>query len=74
VPGIARAVLKAVGAVDWNLLQNNGRAAHQVVMHVHFHIIPRFEKHGLDLGWNAGKLDPASAGELIAKIKNAMSV
>ena len=26
---------------DWNVLQNNGAAAAQVVPHVHFHIIPR---------------------------------
>lgn len=26
---------------DWNIAQNNGRAAAQVVPHVHFHIIPR---------------------------------
>lgn len=26
---------------DWNIVQNNGRAAAQVVPHVHFHIIPR---------------------------------
>lgn len=27
----------AVGCDDWNLLQNNGRAAHQVVDHVSLH-------------------------------------
>ena len=27
--------------VDYNLLQNNGRIAHQIIMHVHFHLIPK---------------------------------
>ncbi|KAJ9107652.1 hypothetical protein QFC21_001112 [Naganishia friedmannii] len=31
----------AVGAEHWNLLQNNGRNAHQEVDHVHFHMIPK---------------------------------
>jgi histidine triad (HIT) family protein len=35
--------MKATGATAYNVLQNNGAAAHQVVMHVHFHIIPKFE-------------------------------
>jgi histidine triad (HIT) family protein len=67
IPRVARAVLKATGAADWNLLQNNGTRAHQVVMHVHFHIIPRFEKQGLDIGWAPGKADDAAA--LLAKVR-----
>ena len=27
----------AVGAEDYNILQNNGAKAHQLVKHVHFH-------------------------------------
>src|SRR4030095_8687280 len=34
LPRIARAVLAATGARDYNVLQNNGTAAHQAVMHV----------------------------------------
>lgn len=29
------------GIKDWNVVQNNGAAAAQVVEHMHFHIIPR---------------------------------
>ena len=32
----------AVGADGFNVSTNNGKAAGQVVMHLHFHIIPRF--------------------------------
>lgn len=32
---IAKKIAKAIGAPDYNILQNNGRAAHQAVDHVH---------------------------------------
>ena len=65
LPRIARAVLEATGATDWNLLQNNGPAAHQAVFHVHFHIIPKHaDGSGLGVGWKATKL---ADGEALAK-------
>ncbi len=70
LPRLARAVLKASGATAYNVLQNNGKAANQAVMHVHFHIIPRFDNSGLGLTWNAGSLEDADA--LRMKIVNAM--
>ena len=63
LPRICRAVCQATGATDYNLLQNNGAAAHQAVMHVHIHIVPRYPDAGLDLGWEAGTLGP-DAGEI----------
>jgi histidine triad (HIT) family protein len=57
LPRISRAVLQATGAQDFNVLQNNGSTAHQAVMHVHFHIIPKFaDGSGLGVGWPAGEL------------------
>jgi diadenosine tetraphosphate (Ap4A) HIT family hydrolase len=44
VTGIGPALLKvqkAIGCEDYNVLQNNGAIAHQVVKHVHFHVIPK---------------------------------
>lgn len=32
---------------DWNVVQNNGARAAQVVPHVHFHIIPRPKTEGV---------------------------
>jgi len=42
VPKIAKAVTEAVNADGFNVGQNNGKAANQIVPHVHVHIIPRF--------------------------------
>ncbi len=78
LPRIARAVLTATGARAFNVLQNNGEAAHQAVMHVHFHIIPKFEAAavggagaigaGLGIGWPARAIDHGAAAALAARI------
>jgi histidine triad (HIT) family protein len=44
---IANAVMKATGAQGYNLGMNNKKAAGQLVMHSHLHIIPRFNEDGL---------------------------
>ncbi|KAH7414392.1 HIT-like domain-containing protein [Phaeosphaeria sp. MPI-PUGE-AT-0046c] len=41
LPLLARMVSKVTGVTDYNIVQNNGARAAQVVPHVHFHIIPR---------------------------------
>ena len=72
LPRLARAVMAATGAQDYNILQNNGAAAHQAVFHVHFHIIPRLGDKGLGVGWRSGELSNAEAAELKAEIQAAL--
>ena len=72
LPRLCRAVLAATGASAYNVLQNNGVSAHQAVMHVHFHIIPRLGDRGLGVGWRAGKLEEGRARELVESIRAAL--
>ncbi len=70
LPRVCRAVMAATGATAYNLLQNNGAAAHQAVMHVHFHVIPRLGTDGLGVVWKPGKLadGAALAARIVAKL------
>ncbi|KAK3814444.1 MAG: hit domain-containing protein [Benniella sp.] len=48
----AKKVAGAIGCKNYNILQNNGRIAHQAVDHVHFHVIPKpNEGEGLVIEW-----------------------
>ena len=58
LPRLCRAILKATGTKNYNILQNNGAPAHQAVFHVHFHIIPKEEAGaGLGVGWKPTALN-----------------
>jgi histidine triad (HIT) family protein len=72
LPRIARAVLAATGASAYNVLQNNGAEAHQAVMHVHFHVIPRHGRRGLGLEWEPGALTAKRAAELVAAMRREL--
>jgi histidine triad (HIT) family protein len=69
LPRLCRAVMKATGATAYNILQNNGSAAHQVVMHVHFHIIPKIDDRGLGIGWHPGALEAGDAAALLESMR-----
>ncbi|MBU1131428.1 HIT family protein [Patescibacteria group bacterium] len=47
VQKLSQPIMEAVGADGFNLVLNNGQAAGQLVHHVHFHIIPRFNNDNL---------------------------
>jgi histidine triad (HIT) family protein len=69
MPRIARAIMAATGTRDFNVLLNNGARAHQAVLHVHFHIIPKADDGGgLGLGWRPQPLDETEAARLAADL------
>lgn len=74
LPRLARALKRVTGVAEYNVLQNNGRLAHQAVFHVHFHLIPKpTEELGLGVGWKPQKLDQADAAALASELKSAIT-
>ena len=72
LPALCRAVMHATGATAYNILQNNGKLAHQAVDHVHFHIIPKYEDgKGLGIDWKPGELKDGEAlrAAIVAELK-----
>ncbi|GKZ21045.1 adenosine 5'-monophosphoramidase [Aspergillus brasiliensis] len=70
---VAKKLAKISGAEDFNILQNNGRIAHQVVDHVHFHMIPKpNETEGLGIGWPTQKTDMDKLKALFEELKSKM--
>jgi histidine triad (HIT) family protein len=71
---IAAAQVRALGADGVNIIQNNGAAAGQVVPHIHYHVIPRFEGDGHHWNWNAKKYADAAEMEKFAnKIREGLA-
>ncbi|KAI3617908.1 hypothetical protein CBS9595_003817 [Malassezia furfur] len=70
---VAKKIALATGATDYNLLQNNGRIAHQVVDHVHFHVIPKpNEEQGLGVGWPSTNPSKEELDEVYKKMQERL--
>lgn len=73
VQKIARAQIKGLGAAGLNITQANGALAGQVIPHVHFHVIPRYDHDGLARNWIPGKYtSPNEINEYADKIRKAL--
>ena len=69
IPKIANAIMSATNADAFSIAQNNGKAAKQIIPHVHIHIIPRYNTTGTL--WTKRKiLSDTELDELSQKIKN----
>ena len=73
LPALTKAVLAATACQGVNVLQNNGTVAHQVIMHVHFHIIPRNPGDEFHFNWPAGAYPPGRADPLAEAIRQHLS-
>ena len=71
IPKIAKAIIKATNADAFTIAQNNGKAAKQIVPHVHVHIIPRYNM--TETLWTKRKiLTENELDKLAQKIKNCL--
>ena len=69
IPKIANAIIMATNADAFSIAQNNGKAAKQIIPHVHIHIIPRYVTTGTL--WTKRKItNDNELSELSKKIKN----
>lgn len=75
----AMKVVKKVAAVlmkehdGVNIMQNNGKAAGQVVEHLHFHVIPRKTNDGVHLGrWQNFKYEGDGMKQMQERIKKLL--
>lgn len=66
---IAAAVVAATECDGYNILCNNGRAAGQVVEHVHFHVIPRKNGDAIFSQWPSKDYAQGQAEAMAEKIR-----
>ncbi len=55
-----------------NVLQNNGEAAGQTVMHYHMHIIPRYQGDSVQIGWEPMQGLSDQVAEAANKVRKAL--
>lgn len=67
VQRVAAAQMAGLKADGVNVHQSNGAVAGQVVPHVHFHVIPRFEGDGHRWNWTAGRYDNSAEMAAVAE-------
>ena len=69
---IAGAVAGAMNSEGYNVLCNNGRAAGQLIEHLHFHIIPRNTGDGLFGRWPSYEYRAGMIEEIAARIREIL--
>jgi histidine triad (HIT) family protein len=70
---ISRAVKKAVNPDGINIMQLNGKAANQVVPHLHMHLVPRWEGDGLTIcSWTPVMGEQAEIEAVAEQIKSSL--
>ena len=65
VPRLAKAIASVLGSDGFNINQNNGKSANQILPHVHVHIVPRYSIEKVKGQWPMRK---------IAQIKDLESI
>lgn len=66
---IGKGLMEGLGADGFNLVQNNGAAAGQTVMHFHLHVIPRRTGGPKIVSWDPGKLTAEAAAVIREKCR-----
>ena len=72
VQKISKALMTALNAQGINITANNGAAAGQMIFHLHFHLIPRFQNDGLK-PWVHHDSEPKTRSELAELVKKQLT-
>ena len=65
---LANAMKASLGYEGLNIVQNNGEAAGQTVMHFHMHLVPRYQDDTVNVSWTPKELADQEMEELKEKI------
>lgn len=68
---LSRKVMNELKADGVNVVQNNGKAAGQLVHHTHFHIIPRFPDDMVVITYKRAKIPDEKMDEIKKKLETA---
>jgi histidine triad (HIT) family protein len=73
VSTVSKAVISAFHADGFSIGQNNGRAANQIIPHVHVHIIPRYAGDSREGKWPSRTIgDPQELTITSQKIRSVL--
>ena len=63
--------MERLGADGFNVVQNNGAAAGQTVLHFHIHVIPRYAGGPQIAAWKQTEPDPEFLREIAERLRSA---
>ena len=69
---VAAAMRREIDFVGLNILQNNGEAAGQEIMHFHLHLIPRYEDDDMAVQYKRQNPSPEDFEEITKKLIRRM--
>ena len=69
---LGMAMKRSLGCDGFNLVQNNGEAAGQTVMHFHLHVVPRYDGGERVVDWVPGKAVPEELEEIACAVRDAL--
>lgn len=68
VKEMAKSIKEKMNAVGINVVQNNGKQAGQIVNHVHFHVIPRFENDNVIISYKRVQMTEKEFDDVAKKL------
>jgi len=70
---VAAKMKQELNTAGLNIVQSNGKAAGQVINHIHFHVIPRFAGDQIVISYQPQKLDEKQLDEIQKKLSASKS-